>query len=137
MPLEGENIWPAMPNQFPFIASIRLRNPVSPNLLMNSGHYCSGSLITSKHVLTAAHCLERYAKDQIFISIGEEDLSNTGFVYEVESWITYVEWIRELNRSTEYLVNDIAIIKVNHSTLEYVVSTRYFFFSRSITFIFS
>ncbi|XP_015432771.1 PREDICTED: chymotrypsin-1-like [Dufourea novaeangliae] len=41
----------AQPGQFPYVASIRVRN----------SHICSGSIISKNHILTAQHCLETIA----------------------------------------------------------------------------
>lgn len=54
---------PAEPDEWPWMAA-----------LLREGYsyvWCGGVLITDRHVLTAAHCLEKLKKDEIFVRLGE------------------------------------------------------------------
>ena len=40
--------WEALPNEFPYLVS----------LLWFGSHFCGGSIASSRHIITAAHCVE-------------------------------------------------------------------------------
>ena len=46
-------------------ASIRVRG------LSRSNHWCGAVILSEKHILTAAHCLEGYNKGTYFIRAGD------------------------------------------------------------------
>ena len=58
---------PAFPGQFPWAVSLRKRVGSSNKF----NHYCAGSLITAKHVVTAAHCLHKTTNDSWEVVAGE------------------------------------------------------------------
>jgi len=62
---------PAAPGQYPWQARILVREGGSLN------HRCGGIVITEKHVLTAAHCLQNIAIGQVEVSVGEVNLDST------------------------------------------------------------
>ena len=56
----------ASPGQFPWAVSLRRRRSSG-----QSRHTCAGSLVTSRHVVTAAHCLHKTTRDQWEAVVGE------------------------------------------------------------------
>lgn len=85
-------------------------------------HICTGVLITSELVLTAAHCLHEKLLNQIQVIVGSVDLLG-GRKYEPSMWITYDQWANSKNVSKESqytrnnnAANDIAMIKVIKKT---------------------
>lgn len=108
--LIGEKVQQAVPDEFSFVASLGFK---TRNYLESRRHFCGGSLITRKHVLTAAHCLAKQTKDQVDVVIGENDLRSSLYRYDISTWITCNDWARSRNVSFEFSKNDVAIVTVN------------------------
>lgn len=102
----------AIPNQFPWMAHILVYNSTS-----NQQYTCGGTLISNKHVLTAAHCFYddslgtvSYSRmNQIrSITLGAHDFSATSNDRnrQVVSWSS----IHPTNFGVQIKENDIIII---------------------------
>ncbi len=97
----------AIPNSWPWIVSLQLRD-----------HMCGGTLIDSRHVLTAAHCLPSVIGTQIRIIAGlhERQKTNTGrtqnivvsriFMHEQYSTVTQSHDIAILRLSQPVQLNN-------------------------------
>lgn len=102
--LEGSRVVAAENQEFPFVASLQ-------NL--RGHHFCSGTLVTGKHVITAAHCLEDQCEGQVEVVIGSADWTTPSEAYAIESWLTYNAWATRLRSRLATDFNDIAIITVS------------------------
>jgi len=92
----------AAPGSQPWTASIRVKGNTK------SFHWCGAVIITERHVLTAAHCVEDYPKDVYLVRVGDwdQDVEDVG---EKEFSIQTVNFHPEFNIGA-YLSNDIAVL---------------------------
>lgn len=100
--LRGENVRDSEINEFPSVVSIGVKD---------NTHVCTGTLITSKHVLTAAHCLTIVNPAITEIIVGSIDREH-GKIHHASHWIAYAEWKNRSNNEYNPLEHDIAIITV-------------------------
>jgi len=97
------NGWPADQGEWPWIAA----------LLNNDRQFCGGSLITSKHILTAAHCvahMSRYDVDNLKVRLGDHNINVKGETVLFESKAARVVRHKEFSQQT--LHKDVAIISL-------------------------
>lgn len=96
---------PADPDEWPWLAAL-VRKGGS-----GSGQYCGATLISNTHVLTAAHCLEPFRKEEILVKLGEYDFSQSGETGDETFSVTAMK-LHENYNSVTY-ENDIAIIRLD------------------------
>ena len=96
---------PADPDEWPWLAALVRRGG------SGSGQYCGATLISNTHVLTAAHCLEPFSKEEILVKLGEYDFSQSGETGDETFSVTAMK-LHENYNSVTY-ENDIAIIRLD------------------------
>lgn len=83
--------------------------PYQVSIMLFGSHYCGGSIITPFHILTAAHCIERYPHIKYYqVRSGSSYSIRGGVVSKVSQLISHEDYEHE--DDPEYVVNDIAIL---------------------------
>merc|ERR1719410_1208960 len=100
-PFRVVNGWPADEGEWPWIAA----------LLNNGRQFCGGSLITDRHILTAAHCVAHMSKNDVAnlkVRLGEHLIKTSG---ETEIWESKAaRVVRHKEFTQQTLHKDVAII---------------------------
>ncbi|KAJ8687699.1 hypothetical protein QAD02_023493 [Eretmocerus hayati] len=112
-PLSGQNVRHARKDEFPFVTIFSVKDN------LGTQKYCSGSLISKRHVLTAAQCLpvlnQSIDKIKICVSLSDKTVCNA---YGSNESIAYNEWSKKRGKKPEFDLNDIAIIKLTRDVDE-------------------
>lgn len=83
--------------QFPYQVSLRE--------LPFKHHFCGGSIITNRWILTAAHCMSNHATYEIIATVGSVELSGGGVEYEISEKRLHSEYV------ADQLGHDIALLR--------------------------
>ncbi|XP_052852488.1 trypsin [Drosophila gunungcola] len=70
-------------------------------------HFCGGSLINSDTILTAAHCMQSYAAEELQVRLGSTSRSSGGEVVSVRAFKSHEGY------NSKLMVNDVAIMKLS------------------------
>ncbi|CAL7941481.1 unnamed protein product [Xylocopa violacea] len=93
--------------EYPWQVAILKKDPTE------SVYVCGGTLISPKHILTAAHCVKTYAARDLRIRLGEWDVNHDVEFYPyIERDVGNVYVHPEFYAGTLY--NDIAILRIDH-----------------------
>ncbi|XP_068148634.1 venom protease [Drosophila tropicalis] len=98
---------PAEPDEWPWMAAL-LREGL-PYV------WCGGVLITDRHVLTAAHCLHKLDKEEIFVRLGEYNTHQLNETrardFRINNMVTHIDY------DPLTFSNDIGLIRIERATL--------------------
>jgi secreted trypsin-like serine protease len=97
-----------MENEFPFIAVLTKRTRI---INPQEDIICTASLISSKDILTAEHCVRGEGLYDFQVIVGSSDVISQSKYYP-GWWITYEPWAYALRINNGHQINDIAIIRV-------------------------
>lgn len=91
----------ARPHSWPWTVSIQLRK--------KNFHFCGGSLITNRHILTAAHCFLNISANSLKVVVGVHSL-NSSIALKNSFRISNIKIYPKYNPVNT--LNDIAILKL-------------------------
>ncbi|XP_076661797.1 uncharacterized protein LOC143365245 [Halictus rubicundus] len=93
--------------EYPWQVAILKKDPTE------SVYVCGGTLISSRHILTAAHCVKTYAARDLRARLGEWDVNHDVEFYPyIERDVANIVVHPEFYAGTLY--NDIAILRIDH-----------------------
>jgi hypothetical protein len=105
--LTGYNIQPVRYYEYPNVVCIA----GFTERILEENTWCTGTIISYSHILTSEHCLNNVENEPYRLICGSNNLYR-GISYYPAWWTSYDQWCRFQNFQIQYLINDIALIKV-------------------------
>ncbi|XP_059609031.1 trypsin alpha-3-like [Phlebotomus argentipes] len=87
----------ASPGQFPYMASCRLA--------ATNFHFCGGSLVNDRWVVSAAHCFGGRGPNDVIVVLGAQHRVNGGTPHSLSQVIQHPQW------NTQTIANDVAVLQ--------------------------
>ncbi|XP_012524175.1 chymotrypsin-2 [Monomorium pharaonis] len=94
---------------------------VSLKAPFTNAHICSGAIISTRYVITAAHCLANRNESDIRIDVGSIQLFSPETTYEIEKLILHPNYTRE-TKDNSY-INDIGLIRLKKD-IKFTANTK-------------
>lgn len=66
--------------------------PYQASLRLGNSHFCGGTILNSRWVLSAAHCLVKYSASTIKVVVGANHLSSGGTTYSIERTVIHPDY---------------------------------------------
>lgn len=92
------------PTTYPYEISLQV------NFFFVWFHFCGGSIVTARHIVTAAHCLEKFNVNGITIWAGSTSLNGNGQRYMIERYAIHPDYL--LDKQHNPRTSDIGIITI-------------------------
>lgn len=90
----------AVPHSYPYQVSLQLFHPKTKNWY----HFCGGSILDEKTVITAAHCIEGFEKLKCRVDAGDHDLTKTEGTEQVSLYFPYEAFVYPLYDRCEFVI---------------------------------
>lgn len=119
-PLYGEKIKVVSTQEFSFVASLQKREHHVHN---EYEHFCTGSLISVRDVLTSEHCIIDEQPSDIRVVFRAINSNSDNPTFNVEWMMTYYQWAYEFGMTNKFDENDVAILRVRlNESIQYNVT---------------
>ncbi|XP_011495570.1 PREDICTED: chymotrypsin-2-like [Ceratosolen solmsi marchali] len=107
--LIGRNVRDAMTNEFPFVVAIKRFNNTNPNY--PGDLLCTGTIISSQYVLTAAQRVLSVSVHNLEVIFGSNDIRSTQRL-KVARLISFLMWAYTKHITVQESTNDICLLKL-------------------------
>ncbi|XP_034179310.1 venom protease [Osmia lignaria lignaria] len=97
---------PADPREWPWMVAL---------LRKDQTQFCGGVLVTDRHVLTAAHCVNRYERKDVRVRLGEYDFDTSEETRALDFAVSETRVHQDFDPVS--YENDIAIVKMHRPTV--------------------
>lgn len=104
----------AEPGQFPYQVALRALLKVNGSTGWFA-HRCGGSIISTRWILTAAHCTQFLLSDpsRVAVAVGAHHIQNDGKIYRLNRIVNHPEFNESIHRADVSLLRTINTIQFN------------------------